>query len=122
MTTIPYFITMQKTLAGNGTDQLTFNVPQNWRMKLRNIYFLSSNAFDIIGIQDNGGTQYTNATQNVAINVDYFTFENASGIIAPNNFVSDLVLEGGSAILIGIKDTSGSSNTVRCLITAEVEY
>jgi hypothetical protein len=122
MATIPYYVALSVTLSANQTAQMSYQVPQNWKMKIISLYELSKTGnYQVTGISDNGGINYTNATQSTPIAEGAFeNWVTADG--TPSNLPVPLELEGASQILIQLKDTSAAPNTVTWLLKCVVDY
>lgn len=122
MTTIPYLVTIPISVSSNQIGNGSFNVPQNWKLELRSMYAQSTGAFDITNITSNDGTQYSNATQSTPLDGSFFDPTNVNQGDSPSLLPTLLELEGGSSIQVQIKDTSGSTNTVKVMFSGIATY
>lgn len=121
MKTIPFLIPLNVVLAGNATGNLSFAVPQNWILHIKQWWFTSTGVFRINQLQDSTGVNYTNATQSVAI-LSTFLQNPGNQFRAMYDFLANIDLDGGKQIIIQVQDTSGAGNTINALLNCTVDY
>jgi len=119
--TIPFLIPLSVLLTANGVGNLSFSVPQNWILHIRQWWFTSTGIFRINQLQDSTGVNYTNATQSIPI-PSTFLQNPGNAFIAHNSFLSPIDLDGGKSIIIQVQDTSVAGNTVSALLNCLVDY
>lgn len=111
MTEIPYLLLAKVTLAGNGQGSFTYPVPQGQTLTLREMYFSATGAFNLIGLYDANGINYSNVSSSQGIPSTVLA-SGANNNNALKDLIPDLVVVGGNQITLLLLDTSGSSNTV----------
>ncbi len=121
MKTIPFLIPLTVVLAANGVGNLSFAVPQNWILHIRQWWFTSTGIFRINQLQDSTGVNYTNATQSVPI-PSTFLQNPGNAFLSINTFLHDIDLDGGKSIIIQVQDTSVAGNTINAVLNCMVDY
>lgn len=121
MKTIPFLIATQVVLAANAVGNLSFAVPQNWLVHIRQWWFVSTGIFRINQLQDSTGVNFTNATQSVPI-PSTFLQTPANGNLAIRDLLGSLDLDGGKTLIMQVQDTSGAGNTISSIWGSLVEY
>lgn len=118
---VVFHIPLNITLAANSQGTLQYVVPQTATLHVKGWIWKSAGAFNIVGIQDNTGIQFTNATQTVAIDSDFLPRKDT-----PNDwmfqFPLEILLIGGKSLNINLIDTSGSTNAVEAMLYAIQDY
>lgn len=118
---VAFHIPLSVTLAGSGQGTLQYVVPQTAVLHVKGWIWKSAGAFNVIGIQDNTGIQFTNATQTNPIISTFLPAEDT-----PNDwmFQFPLVIDliGGKSLNINLIDTSTSSNLVQAMLYAVQDY
>lgn len=118
---VAFYIPLTVTLAANGQGSLIYVVPQTATLHVKGWVWKSAGAFNVVGIQDNTGIQFTNATQTVPIPSDFLPI-----LSTPNNWMFELPLVidliGGKSLNINLIDTSGSSNLIKAMLYAVQDY
>lgn len=112
MALIPYILQLQATLTANGTGTLTYTVPNNEELDLREWQWSSTGTFGITGMRTTGGNNLTNASNNVYIPNTHLPM----AVAETNNlgkFHEPLVIKGGSTLQVDLLDISGGGNTVK---------
>lgn len=112
MATYPFIIELDATIAANGTTTLNYNVGPNEQIDVHEFRFDSTGTFGINDIRDNQGNHFTNATPTnpiPSINLQ----DAALSTIGIKQFPIPLTIKGSTALQIEVKDSSGSSNTVK---------
>ena len=115
MAQIPYILQLQVTLTASGQGTLTYTVPNNEELDLREWVFSSTGVFGITGIRVTGGNTLTNASNNQYIPNTHLPM----AVAETNNiskFYEPLIIKGGSTLQIDLLDTSVAGNTVKCSI------
>ena len=116
MASVPYFLQLNAVLGAAGTGTLSFTVPKNEGLQLRQVRFSSTGAFNVTDIRDSAGQHYTNASS--ANPIPSTELQNAaSANIGIQALDIELNLVGGVTFYVDLVDTSGAGNTVRVLFT-----
>lgn len=121
MPTVPYFLQLSITLGGNGTGTITYTVPRNETLSLRQIRYNSTSTFNITDIRDSTGRNYTNASSSNAIPSAVIQ-DGGSNTIGIQEMQPDLVIEGAGTFYIDLADTSGANNTVQVTLVGTREF
>jgi len=111
----PFLALDTKQATANGQVSLTYQVPTNKEFTVKQIYFASDGAFNVVGINSSRGYNLTNASNSVPMPSTLlpFTTNAYNMLMLP---MGDLVLKGGDEFTITIVDTSGSANDVWMLL------
>lgn len=111
MAKYPYFIVGYNSIAANATETIEWNTGSNETIVITKLRIHSTGAFDIIDMEDQAGTPYTNADTNNPIDSNLLTASTKneySEIVLP----MPLELPPSTKFTFTIKDTSGSTNEV----------
>ena len=112
MAKTPYFLIAQVSLSANSTGDITIRTDANETLELHKIAFQSTGNFDIIDWEDSRGNSFTNADATTPIAQDLLPLKQTA-LDSYIELPEPLVVEPASVLTISVKDTSGSSNTVR---------
>lgn len=116
MADYPFLIPLQTTLTANGRASLSYQVPNNEEIEIRDMLISSTGAFDLISINQSGGLFFSNASEGVPIKSTHLqNAANQNNHISP--FPIPLVVKAGNSIEFALKDTSGAGNTVNLLLS-----
>ena len=111
MAKYPYFIVGYNSIAANSTEAIEWNTDSNETITIYKIRIHSTGAFDIIDMEDQAGTSYTNANVNNPIDSNLLTASTKneySEIVLPE----PLTLPPSTKFTFSVSDTSGSTNEV----------
>lgn len=111
---IPYELFLSSVLTALGTGTLTYQVPPNQTIEIDEFVFIATGTFNVVGIRNGGGMQFTNATPSNGIPSTMI----ANGLNQFNiikDFKPNLIVLGGDSLYIDVIDTSAAGNTVRFL-------
>lgn len=111
MALIPYSLVLEATLTSGGTATVSYPVPVGESLELTDMIFVSTGIFNITGIRDSSGRNYTNASLSVEIPSSVLK-SGANAFNAHNPFSIPLVIEGGTVFYIDLEDSSAAGNTV----------
>ena len=110
-----YFAYNESVVTANSTATLSHQVAGNQQYDISQVLLRSTGAFDVLGIRDSLGNQYTNAGSGNGISEVFF-----DDVANANNTLKSLPLPivVGNAVtfFIDVIDTSGSENTVEMLL------
>jgi len=107
----PYFLVGYNSVTANATEAITWNTGSNEEITIYKIRFHSTGGFDLIDIEDQAGTPYTNADSNNPLDSNLLTASSKNEyyeIVLPE----PLVLPPSTQITFSVSDTSGSTNEV----------
>jgi len=111
----PFILTDSVTVSANGTGTLELSIGATEEFEGASIHFLSTGSFQITSIKDSGGKPYTDADSTNVIDSTLFTTSRSQNK-GVQDFYAKLQLVPNTTLFIDVKDTSGSSNTIRCYI------
>jgi hypothetical protein len=112
--TLPYELFLSSVLTAGGTGTMSYQVPPGQKLIIDEFVFISTGAFNVVGMRNGGGQQFTNATPSNGIPSTML----ANGLNQFNvikDFKPNLEIQGGDTFYIDIIDTSAAPNTVRFL-------
>lgn len=116
MALIPFTLILQAVLTNGGTATVSYPVPPGETLLIKDMVFASTGAFNIYGIRDSSGRNYTNASLSVEIpSTVLASGANNNNHIPP--FDIPLIVEGSTTIYFDLEDTSGAGNTVDLVFT-----
>ncbi len=104
-------------LAANGSTTLSYTVPPQEKLTIFDLFFDSTGAFNITGIRDSTGRQYTNASPSTEIPSAVLK-DGATANIGMNPFIKPLEVPGSVTIYIDVEDSSGAQNTITLTMPA----
>lgn len=113
---IPFYLYMQQVAAANGTITMSYQVPTNQTLKLKEWRWSSTGIFSVYGIRDGAGRFYTNASAALPIPSTLLQLGSSSNI-GLASIPLELTLGGGYIIFVDLKDTSAAPNTINLLWT-----
>lgn len=116
----PYFLQGYESVAGSATESLIISLGETEEMEVYEIRIkATSESFDIIGITDQSGIPYTNATSTTVIDGTLLTnaTENEYNII---KLPVPLHLPPGTQLRFQITDTSASTNEIWILLIGKM--
>jgi len=117
---IPYQLLAKFVLAASGQGTFAFPVPQGQTLNVDEMVFTSTGAWQLVGLSNSNGLQYTNATPAAGIpSVNLSNGANNNNNI--RDFKPDLVIKGGEQLLVTILDTSVAPNTVNLVFNCSRE-
>jgi hypothetical protein len=117
MADYPFLLQLQVILTANAQGTMTFIVPQQETLEIKQIRIFSTGIFIINDIRDSFGRHYTNA--NLTVGVDSRTLQSGgSGNIGMQDWPIPLIIEKGTTLYIDVKDTSAGGNTISLLLPA----
>jgi len=111
MAKYPYFILGYKSLSANATGAVQWTTGSNETVVVHKIRIHSTGAFDLIDIEDQAGTPYSNADSNNPIDSNLLTASTKNSyaeIVLP----MPLELPPSTTFTFTVKDTSGSANEI----------
>lgn len=112
---IPYQLLAQISLTASGQGTFTYPVPQGQKLNIDEMVFTSTGIFNLVGLSNSNGLQYTNATP--AQGIPSANFANgANNFNAIKDFRPDLVINGGEQLIITVLDTSVAINVIKLLL------
>ena len=111
MAELPYFLTLRQTIATNAFGSLTHPVPPNEGLKIIGFRHTSTGTFNLTGIRDSTGMQYTNASPTNEVPSTHLQ-PAIEADIAFTEFETPLELRGGTTFYWDLEDSSGAPNTV----------
>ncbi len=107
----PFIVVIKVSLTSGADGSGIYNVDSGNTFTIREIRQKSTSTFDITGIQDQQGQDFTNASTSLPIDGNYFP-----DILVDNNnpsiLPSPIVIQPSGLIRFLLKDTSGSANDV----------
>lgn len=120
MAEIPYLELAQVVLAANGTGTFSQPIPNTQKLSLKEWVYSSTGAFQVTGIRDSSGRNYTNASPSIPIPSALLPSA-ANNFNAIHWFEPELVIPGNIILYIDFKDTSGAGNTINLLLRGKLE-
>lgn len=115
MPSIPYMAILQVVLGANSTGTMTYQIPVNEALHIKQLEVQSTGTFIIYDIRNSQGYHFTNASQAIGI-LNTFIQPGNNANAAFNQFMNELLVDKGSSIYFDVKDTSGAGNTVNLLL------
>jgi hypothetical protein len=113
----PYFFIVYESVAGSATEVASSSIGMTEEFQGEKLIVNATGAFDLIGVTDQGGTPYTNATS--AKMIDSALIDNVStNVIGPIEF--PIYLGPGSTLNLTVTDTSTSTNEVWFLFVGKI--
>jgi len=111
----PYILTDSVTLSANSTGTAELSMGETEEFEAHEIFFSSTGSFEVTSIIDSASLPYTNADSNNPLPSTLFTTSNEQKSDI-GKFPIPLRIAPNNKIKVGLKDTSGSSNTVRVFL------
>lgn len=115
MPDIPFFPVLEATLSANSVATLSYTIPTNEKLLIYGLWFQSGGTFNVYGIRNSGGLNFTNASQSTEIPGSFFQDFDTSNI-GLTEFRVPIELPGGTTFYLDIEDSSGGSNTVTFIL------
>ncbi len=112
MARTPYFLIAKVSLSANSTGEITVRTDANETLYLHEIGFNSTGNFEVIDWEDSRGNSFSNADSTTPIAQDLVPLKQTA-YDSLFKLPEPIVIEPASVHTITVKDTSGSSNTVR---------
>lgn len=111
-----FAVVLSTTLGASSRGSLSYSVPNNEEIRFKEIRHVSQGIFNIVGLRNSDGYQYSNVSEtNPITNTLLQDSENA--FLSWKDFVPDLAIKGSLSLIIDLLDTSAASNIVRLLLT-----
>ena len=116
----PYYLTDSVDLTANAAGELVLRVGSNERFEGHSIMIQRTGAFNVTAMKDDSGLPFTNADAGDPLNQSMFPDDvldhaDFSKLDAP------MVIEKNNALSLSVTDTSGASNTLRCVVKGTME-
>lgn len=118
MATIPYLLIATISLLASGQGSFIYPVPPGQVLRLDELVFVSTGIFNLIGLYNASGLQFTNATGSNGIPSSLLA-NGANNFNCIKDLKPDLVIPGGDSLNIVLLDTSVAVNTVRIIINSQ---
>lgn len=118
---VPFILAGNVTVAGNASGRITLPVSANEEMEIEAMFQKSTGAFDITGLTDSQGRQFSNASSGNPVDSDFIQ-DVATSNRGWYKFMVPVQLPGATSLYIDVKDTSGSSNTIELAFSAKRKY
>ena len=120
MAQIPFAVPLSATLAANGSIDLSYQIPNTWKLHVNKWFQHSTGAFSIYDIRDSTGKRYTNASVTVPI-LNTFIQDPTTQNRGFKDWSLEFYIDGNLTFSISVKDTTGSTNTINMLLVGSVD-
>lgn len=114
-TIIPYELFLQSVLTAGGSGTMSYQLPPSQTLELDEFVWTSTGIFNLVGLRNGNGLQFTNATPSNPI-PSTMLGNAANNFNLIRDFKPNLVIKGGDTLYIDVIDTSIAANTVKILI------
>jgi len=116
----PYFLLGYESVAGSATESLTISIGETEEFEAHSIRVHSTSvSFDIIGITDQSGIPYTNATSTAMLDGNLLAAATKNEW-AEVKLPIPLHLPAGTSLRFQITDTSTSTNEVWIMLVGKM--
>lgn len=116
--TIPFLVRLQVVLTALSVGQVSYPVNANEQVEITDMWQKSTGAFDITGISDSTGKNYSNASSGGGLDSDFIQ-DVATSNRAMHELPVSLLLPGSVTLTINVVDTSNAGNTVEIMLSGK---